>query len=126
VLRNDAEAIKWYREAAEQDDAVAQFNLGAMYAKCTSPNHAEAALWYRLAANHGLAGGQFNLGMMYAEGQGLAQDYVQAHMWLNLAASQLPALVKTKRNTMVDARDRVASDLVPFELKPDRLIRQPI
>jgi TPR repeat protein len=26
VLRSDAEAIKWYRKAAEQDDAVAQFN----------------------------------------------------------------------------------------------------
>ena len=73
VLRNDAEAIKWYRKAAEQDDAVAQFNLGIMYTKGegVSPNHAEAALWYRLAADHGLAGAQFNLGMMSAEGQGV-------------------------------------------------------
>jgi Sel1 repeat len=33
VPRNDAQAIKWYRKAAEQGDAVAQFNLGVMYAK---------------------------------------------------------------------------------------------
>ena len=80
VLRNDAEAIKWYRKAGEQDDAVAQFNLGVIYAKGegVSPNHAEAALWYRLAADHGLAGAQFNLGMMYAEGQGVPRDDLQA------------------------------------------------
>ena len=66
-------------------DAVAQFNLGVMYAKGVSPNHAEAALWYRRAADHGLAGAQINLGIMYAEGQGVSQDYA------------------------VDARDRVAS-----------------
>ena len=31
--------------------------------------------------------GQNNLGLMYRKGQGVPQDYVQAHMWLNLAAS---------------------------------------
>jgi tetratricopeptide (TPR) repeat protein len=116
VLRNDAEAIKWYREAAGQDDAVAQFNLGVMYAKCTSPNYAEAALWYRLAANHGLAGAQFNLGMMYAEGEGLTQDYVRAHMWLDVAASQVPALGAKQRNSTVDARNRVASKMSPQQI----------
>ncbi len=116
VLRNDAEAIKWYRKAAEQDDAVAQFNLGFMYAKGVSPNYAEAALWYRLAADHGLGGAQFNLGMTYAEGQGVSQDYVQAHMWLDLAASQLPALATNQRNSTVDARDRVASKMTPQQI----------
>ncbi len=116
VLRNDAEAINWYRKAAEQNDAVAQFNVGVMYAKGVPPNHAEAALWYRVAADHGLAGAQFNLGMMYAEGQGVSQDYVQAHMWLDLAASQLPALGRNQRNSTVDARDRVASKMTPQQI----------
>jgi hypothetical protein len=116
VLRNDAEAISWYRKAAEQDDAVAQFNLGVMYAKGVSPNHAEAALWYRRAADHGLAGAQFNLGMMYVEGQGVSQDDVQAHMWLDLAALQLPALGINQRNSNVDARDRLASEMTPQQI----------
>ena len=30
---------------------------------------------------------QYALGEMYAEGQGVSQYYVQAHMWLNLAAA---------------------------------------
>jgi TPR repeat protein len=42
---------------------------------------------------------------MYGEGQGLSQDYVQAHMWLNLAAAQLPALGTNQRNSTVDARE---------------------
>ena len=116
MLRNDAEAIRWYRKAAEQDDAVAQFDRGVMYAKGVSPDHAEAAIWYRLAADHGLAGAQFDLGMMYAQGQGVSQDYVQAHMWLTLAASQLPALGKYQRNTTVDARDGVASKMTPPQI----------
>jgi hypothetical protein len=116
VPPNDADAIKWYRQAAEQDDAVAQFNLGVMYAKGGAPNHAEAALWYRLAADYGLAGAQFNLGMMYVEGQGVPKDDVQALMWLDLAASQIPALGKDQRNSTVDARDRVASKMTPQQI----------
>ena len=33
VPQNDAEAVRWYRLAAEQGGADAQFNLGAMYAQ---------------------------------------------------------------------------------------------
>ena len=32
VPENDTEAVKWYRKAAEQGDASAQYNLGVMYA----------------------------------------------------------------------------------------------
>ena len=33
VPQNYAEAVKWYRLAADQGDASAQFNLGVMYDK---------------------------------------------------------------------------------------------
>jgi uncharacterized protein len=36
---------------------------------------------------HALA--QTNLGAMYELGRGVPQDYVRAHMWLNLAAASL-------------------------------------
>ena len=32
VPENDAEAVKWYRKAADQGIAYAQYNLGYMYA----------------------------------------------------------------------------------------------
>lgn len=75
-----------------------------------------SALRYRLAADHGLAGAQFNLGMMYVEGQGVSQEYVQAHMWLDLAALQLPALGINQRNSTVDARDRIASKMTAQQI----------
>ena len=35
VPENDAEAVKWYRKAADQGNAKAQYNLGVMYAMAT-------------------------------------------------------------------------------------------
>ncbi len=40
-------------------------------------------------ANQGIAAAQTNLGVMYSNGTGVPQDYILAHMWLNLAASSL-------------------------------------
>jgi len=50
-------------------------------------NTVEAAEWYRLAADQGNPNAQHFLGKAYEEGRGVPQDYVLAHMWLNLAAS---------------------------------------
>ena len=41
-----------------------------------------------LPAEKGDASAQYNLGVKYANGEGVPQDYVQAHKWINLAASQ--------------------------------------
>ena len=43
---------------------------------------------YRLAAKQGCPFARFFLGGMYLVGKGVPQDYVLAHMWFNLAASQ--------------------------------------
>jgi uncharacterized protein len=84
------EAAKWYRTAADQGYAVAQFNLGNMYRKGQGvpQDYEEAVKWYRSAAEHSLAFAQTNLGIMYAVGQGVEKDYVRAYVWLNLAAAQ--------------------------------------
>ena len=46
-----------------------------------------AVKWYRLAAEQGNASAQYNLGVMYAYGMGVLKDYVYAHMWENIAAT---------------------------------------
>ena len=50
VPHDYAEAVKWYRLAAAQGDAVAQYNLGVMYdnGKGVPQDHAKAMKWYRL------------------------------------------------------------------------------
>ena len=44
--------------------------------------------FFRIAANAGQLDAQAALGDMYFRGDGVPQDYILAHMWLNLAASQ--------------------------------------
>ena len=65
-----AEAVAWFRKAAEQGFAEAQNNLGWMYSqgKGLAKDEAEAVRWYRKAAEQGLARAQHNLGVMYREG----------------------------------------------------------
>ncbi len=45
-------------------------------------------LQLRVDAEQGYANAQYNLGVMYTKGEGVPQDYVQAHTWINLAASR--------------------------------------
>ncbi|MEG2063237.1 MAG: tetratricopeptide repeat protein, partial [Kiritimatiellia bacterium] len=57
VARDEAEAVKWYRMAAEQGDASAQYNLGCCYRKGegVARDEAEAVEWWRKAAAQGVA-----------------------------------------------------------------------
>ena len=94
-------AVKWYRMAALQGDAEAQFQLGQIYHIGTAfPEYSEekykwylkveAALkWYRMAAEQGHVDAQFKLGYMYLNEQGTPKwDYKAAAKWLRKAAEQ--------------------------------------
>ena len=61
--------------------------MGQIYStgKGVDQNHVQAVDWNRRAAKQGNAGGQYNLGVAYAEDKGVAQDWVQAHMWFNIS-----------------------------------------
>lgn len=62
IPENDAEAVKWYRKAAEQGHASAQGNLGVMYANGDGvpENYIKAYQWYSLAAAQGNSIAQSN------------------------------------------------------------------
>ena len=68
VPKDVAEAMRWYRLAAEQGNADAQCSLGLMYAhgEGISEDCAEAVRWFRPAAEQG-----------HAEGQTIAGDHVR-------------------------------------------------
>ena len=72
VPEDDAEAVRWYRLAAEQGVARAQYSLGFKYATGAGvpQDDVEAVRWYRLAADQGEANAQNNLGLMYETGTG--------------------------------------------------------
>ena len=84
------EAVKWFRAAAEQGYADAQFILGCCYAEGDSVKQdaEEAVRWYRAAAEQGYAGAQLNLGCCYAKGDGVKQNAEEAVKWFRAAAEQ--------------------------------------
>ena len=55
VPEDDAEAVRWYRLAAEQGYAAAQFNLGVMYAtgQGVPEDDVTAYAWLNIAAEQG-------------------------------------------------------------------------
>ncbi len=61
VPQDYAEAMMWYRLAADQGNASAQYNLALMYhhGQGVPQDYAEAARWYRRAADEGHAGAQY-------------------------------------------------------------------
>ena len=111
VPQDDTKAVKWFRKAAEQGHAGAQFNLGKSYAlgQGAPQDDTKAVRWYRQAAEQGHVSGQNSLGIMYAKGLGVTQDYVAAHKWFNLSA----ALGHQKAS---ENRDKVAAMMTPAQI----------
>ncbi len=52
-----------------------------------SPDPKAAGRWFRRAAEQGFTSAQFNLGAMYAKGEGVARNYVKAHMWFTITSA---------------------------------------
>ncbi len=55
---------------------------------------------FRQLADQGDAKAQASLGGMYFFGQGVTQDYVQAHMWYNVAAAKGEKLGRKNRDLL--------------------------
>ena len=92
------------RQAAEQGDASAQFNLGFRYdtGEGVPEDDAEAVRWWLQAAEQGYASAQFNLGFMYANGEGVLKDATLAHMWYNIAGANGSEIAREWRDTIED------------------------
>lgn len=75
VTQDDAEALRMYRAAAEQDSSAGQWRLGNVYFHGweVTRDYADAARWYRAASEQGSAEGQWRLGSAYYFGAGIAQ-----------------------------------------------------
>ncbi len=77
-----AEAIRWFRRAAEVGFAPAMVNLGlCLQFPAPGLNQAEAIHWFRRAAEKGYAGGMVWLGFAYREGSGVPCDCNEALQW---------------------------------------------
>jgi TPR repeat protein len=112
IAKNYEAAAKQYRNAAELGHALAQNNLGGLYASGKGVPHddVQAAAWVRKAAEQGYSPAQSNLGFMYADGQGVARDEAQAAVWLRKAADQGLPRAQYKLGVMYEKGQGVAQD----------------
>ena len=80
VVKNEKEAVKCYKAAADQGYAGAQYNVGCMYlnGRGVDKDLEKAFQYYKAAAAQGHAGAQHNLGCMYQHGLGVIRDIVKA------------------------------------------------
>jgi TPR repeat protein len=111
-----AEALIWFRKAADQGDARAQVYLGGMYrvGRGVRQDYAQAVAWFRKAANQGNLFAQADLGEMYRDGQGAPQDLVRAYMWFSLVASS--ASDASIRDQAVRDRNELAAKMTPAQI----------
>jgi TPR repeat protein len=114
VAKDYAEAVKWYRKAADQNYAEAQFGLGFCYheGEGVTKDYAEAVKWYRKAAEQNYAEAQFGLGFCYYNGEGVTKDYAEAVKWYRKAAEQNDALAQNNLGVCSVRGDGVPKDYV--------------
>jgi TPR repeat protein len=90
VVKDEAEAVNWYRKAADQGYANAQAGLGRMYSNGlgVAKDEVEALKWYRKSADQGNPFAQVSLGLAYELGSGVAKDEAESVKWYRKAADQ--------------------------------------
>ena len=77
----------------------------------------EALTEWQVAAGRGDRRAMLALGRLYLRGLGVLQDYVEAHKWLNLAASRGEAAA-------VDERDALAERMTPAQVAEAQALAQ--
>jgi TPR repeat protein len=94
VPKDTVEAVKWFRKAAQQNHAHAEYSLGCCYEHGTGvpEDFVEACKWFNLALAHGyknampnLAFLAYMLGCRYRDGDGVPKNSVEAYKWFDVA-----------------------------------------
>lgn len=118
VAQSDRQAIAWYRKAAKQDFAKAQYQLGVAYStgRGVPENSRNALKWYLKAAEQGFTPAQLALGEIYAHGrQGVPKDNKQAYIWYYMA-SIYTEKSKDDCSALIAERNRLKGTLTPDQL----------
>jgi TPR repeat protein len=118
VSKDYGEALDWFNKAANQGDAEAEYSLALLYddGKGVPQDTSKAVTFYRRASAQGLAQAQINLGLiLFANAGGRPRTLEESYFWLDLAAAR--ATEAAQQEAAAKARDAVASQILPFQLK---------
>ena len=120
-------AYDLFYSLASQDNALAQYELGALYHRGAGidKDALRASRWYERAAQQGYAEAQYRLGNMYLMGEGVRQSDTEAAHWFEKAAQQGHAdarsnLTNLKRISTAKTRkelEQEAASLPPLKVK---------
>lgn len=106
-----AEAMRWWRLAADQGNANAQLNLGVtLLSRGGSEGTAEAVKWITRAAEAGDETAQRNLGLMYLMGNGVPKHARNAAVWMHRAAAKGDATAQYNLGIMFENGEGTAVD----------------
>src|SRR5579864_4232251 len=88
VEMNHAEALRWFRKAADQSLAAAKYYIGVMYAEgdVVQRDDVEAARWYESSAKQDYAPAELQIAWAYARGLGVLFEPDVALTWFGRAA----------------------------------------
>ena len=122
IEKDQAEALLWYRAAADQSLPQAQHNIGRILAFAPKFKDPEEALkWWTRAAEQNHPGAQTALGIALHEGLGTAQDLVSAATWFAVAKSEDPEAARRHSEVLskmtAEDRAKVAEKLVLLRKK---------
>lgn len=112
VTKDDAEALKWFRKAADQDNPIAERYLAEMYFKGrgVEADNMESAKWLRMSADQGDPQSQYNLAVLYTKGLGVPRNMKEATNWMLKAADQGLAAGQLGLGVIYDNGDGVVPD----------------
>lgn len=112
IPRNEKEAFKWSKNAAEHDVVSAQTDLADMYleGRGIQKNEKEALKWYRIAAAQADAIAIYKLGCAYYNGQGITKNADEALKWFRKAAEQGLEIAQYRLGHAYDYGDGVPMD----------------
>jgi TPR repeat protein len=112
--------IALLEQAASGKHPLAAFELAKLYDSWGA--YAEAAKWWLRAANRGVATAQMRLGNYYAQGIGVPQNYMLAHMWLNIAGSRMDAEYTNPEQPLEREECFRSRDLVAQSMTKDQVV----
>lgn len=127
--RDQAQAVAWFRKAADKGNPSSLRHLAVAYDKGAGvPRDPKAALdLYRKAAEKGDGSAQLVIGQLYAAGDsGLPQDNIQAYRWMTLAAAATYSENEAEhRAEAAKARAALGAKMTPDQIyDANRIVRE--
>jgi len=117
VTKDNTQAVYWFRQAAEQDFAWAEYYLGTAYAQGlgVKRNDAQAMAWLRKAAEQDYTEAQYALGVIYARRGSARLGKADAAYWFARAAQSGHEVAEnslpSQLTNLPRVRIRVATDI---------------